>query len=142
MLKILMVPALVMAFVATPAMAQDADKARKMALAQEYSSVVPLKQEVEHTIEQLALQVPVDQRVLFKSILAKHIKVDRLKTASEMALVENFTAAELKAWVDFLKTPEGQSVTKKMPIYQEQVQPVLQQMVQEAIVSMQAQMQK
>lgn len=131
---------LVVTVLAMPAFAQGDDTARKIELAQQYSKLVPIDSEVDKTIEQLALQVPVDQRVLFKSILQRTIKADRLKAASELALSDLFTAKELEAMVTFYGTPEGQAIKDKMPDYQERLQPVLQQMVQDALVSLQSQM--
>jgi hypothetical protein len=120
--------------------AQEPDLAKKMELAQEYSKLVPVDTEINKTIEQLSLQVPVAQRVLFKSILQTNIKADRLRTASELALTEIFTEDELAALVAFYRTSAGQSIKDKMPEYQSRLQPVLQEMVQDSMQALQKQM--
>ena len=124
-----------------PVMAFADDAADKVVLAKEYSKLVPVDQDVDKTIEQLALQVPVAQRVQFKSILKQTIKPEKLQTVSELALVDLFTKDELEAMIAFYKTPEGQSIKDKMPEYQNRLQPVLSAMIQEAANSLQQQMQ-
>ena len=140
MRSLLLASTLMIGLVALPAIAQDKNLAAKMELAQEYSKLVPVEAEVETSIEQLALQVPVAQRVLFKSILKENIKADRLKLVSEMALVELFTVKELKAMNEFYGTPEGKAIKDKMPEYQERLQPILQGMIQDSIQSLERQM--
>lgn len=142
MRKLLMTTSFLL-FCAVPVAAAQGsnDATKRMELAQEYSTLVPVDAEIDKTIEQIALQVPVDQRVLFKSILARTIKADRLRSASELALVEIFTADELQALVDLYKTPQGRSIKDKMPEYQERLQPVLEQMIRDAAASLQQQIQ-
>lgn len=125
-----------------PIMARADDSAEKVALAKEYSQLVPVDSEIATTIEQLALQVPVAQRVQFKAILAQTIKPEKLKAASELALIDIFTEDELEALIEFYKTPEGQAIKTKMPEYQNRLQPVLSAMIQEAATSLQNQMQQ
>lgn len=139
MRSLLLTSVLVLGLV-SPIAAQENDLATKMELAQEYSKLVPIGAEVDKTIEQLALQVPVAQRVLFKTILKQNIKVDRLKASSEMALTEIFTVEELQALNAFYSTSVGQKIKDKMPEYQERIQPILQQMVQDSLAALQKQM--
>lgn len=127
--------------IAMPAPEQGANvMAEKMELAQQYSKLVPVGADIKKTIEQLALQVPVAQRTQFKSILDRTIKADRLKSTSEMALVEIFTKDELAALIAFYKTPEGQSIKDKMPEYQGRLQPVLETMIKDSVSSLENQM--
>ena len=117
----------------------SAELAAKIELAKKYSAAVPVETEIANSIEKLVLQVPVDQRALFKSILQRFIKADRLRTVSELALAETFTQDELKAMVAFYETPEGKAVREKMGLYQEKMQPIMEQMVRDAVESFQAQ---
>jgi hypothetical protein len=140
-MRALLLGTALVAFTSIPVMAQDAaTMATKMELAQEYSKLVPVDSDIEKTVEQLALQVPVSQRTQFKSILDRTIKADRLKSASEMALVDIFTAEELAALIAFYKTPEGQAIKDKMPEYQGRIQPVLEGMIKDSVNSLQSQM--
>jgi hypothetical protein len=124
-----------------PVFAQDDndDLSRKLELAKEYSKVVPVEEEINKSIGQLIVNVPVDQRGLFKSILERNIKADRLKAVSELALAETFTIEEIQAMIAYYKSPEGQAVREKMPEYQSKLQPVLEQMVRDSIEAFQNQ---
>ena len=102
-------------------------------MAKQYSQVVPVQDEVNTAIENLVLQVPKDDRVLFKSILERTIKVPQLQKTSEMALADIFSEQELQALVTFYSSPEGMAVREKMPEYQQRLKPVLEQMIRESL---------
>ena len=121
--------------------AQTVELSKKLTLAKEYSKIAPVDVEVNNAIEGLILNVPKENRILFKSILERNINTQRVQSASEMALAEIFTLEELKAMVDFYSTEEGKSVRSKMPDYQERLKPVLEQMVRDALQSYQSQVQ-
>ena len=126
--------------IVSPVMADDTeDLAKKLRLAKEYSSQAPVADEVKQTIDALAIQVPMDKRVVFRSALERTIDADQLETISEMALAEVFTEAELQALVDFYSTPEGQATRVKMPQYQDRIKPVLEQMIRDAVETFQKQ---
>jgi len=120
--------AIILTFMATGAYAQD-DIDRRLELAKKYSSVVPVSTDIAGAIDEMVIQVPVEQRPLFRSIL---IKADRVETASELALAETFTAGELEKLVEFYSTPEGKSIKQKMMKYQDRLQPILQSMIEDA----------
>ena len=128
----------------TSVMAQDAasdELSKKLTLAKQYSQAVPVEKEVANAIEGLVVQVPKEDRVLFKSILDRTIDVSRVRSASEMALAELFTVQELEAMIEFYNSPEGQAVREKMPEYESRLEPVLGQMVRTAVESYAAQKQ-
>ncbi|GEM_PF-2019940 len=135
-MKTLLMTGLSVAVLSMPAMAQEessADLAKKIDLAKQYSQVVPVQDEVNTAIENLVLQVPKDDRVLFKSILERTIKVPQLQKTSEMALADIFSERELQALVTFYSSPEGMAVREKMPEYQQRLKPVLEQMIRESL---------
>lgn len=135
-MKTLLMTGLSIAVLSMPAMAQEessADLAKKIDLAKQYSQVVPVQDEVNTAIENLVLQVPKDDRVLFKSILERTIKVPQLQKTSEMALADIFSEQELQALVTFYSSPEGMAVREKMPEYQQRLKPVLEQMIRESL---------
>lgn len=140
MKKLLTSAAIILLTTATPVLAQDArDMAERMEMAKEYSEIMPVEDDIAAAIDEMAKQVPVDQRPLFRSILERSIKADRIQTTSELALAEIFTVEELEMLVEFYSTDEGKAVKRKMPEYQARLQPVIQQMVQDAVQSLQAQ---
>ena len=71
--------------------------------------------------------------MIFESILRRTIKKDRLEAVSEMALADIFTEKELQAMVDFYASPEGKAIHEKMPQYQERLEPVIQEMLGNAV---------
>lgn len=141
-MRLFLSTALIIGAFSFPTLAQDqntTDLAKKLELAKQYSDSVPVAEEVNKSIEQLIVQVPVDQRVLLKSTLQRHIKVDQLKSVSEMALADVFTVKELEALAAFYATPEGKAIKEKMPAYQARLEPVLNQMIRDAVESFDAQ---
>ena len=116
-----------------PAIAQNNASDESMALAREYTQSFPVEEDINAAIENMLLQVPASDRVLLKSILERNISIDRLKTASELALTEVFTTKELRALVEFYQTEEGRAVKEKMPTYQQKIQPVLEDMLRQAL---------
>lgn len=139
MTKFIAYTALFFVLTVTNAQAQEDEMAKRMELAKEYSKVVPVSTDIANAIDEMVTQVPVDQRPLFRSILERSIKAERVETSSELALAETFTAAELEKLIEFYSTPEGKSIKTKMPEYQSRLQPILQGMVVEAVQSLQAQ---
>jgi len=114
--------------------AQDtSDMAEKLNLAKQYTQSVSIEDEINKSIEELVVQVPVDKRALLKSTLERNIKIDRLQSVSEMALADVFTLDELKALVAFYETPEGKAIKEKMPLYQSRLEPILGQMIRDAV---------
>lgn len=132
--------AFLLIFAVTSAHAQD-DINKRLELAKKYSEVVPVSTDIANAIDEMVTQVPVDQRALFRSILERSIKAERVQTASELALAETFTAPELEKLIEFYATAEGKSIKQKMPQYQEKLQPILQSMVQDAVQNLRSQTQ-
>lgn len=135
-MKIFLLSVLTIGLISLPAMAQDtSDTAAKMDLAKKYSTLAPLQDAINKSIEELVLQVPMDNRVLLKSTLERNIKIDQLESVSEMAMVDVFTLNELEALVAFYETPEGRAIKDKMPLYQSRLEPIITQMIRDAVES-------
>lgn len=133
-MKLFLITALSIGFLTSTASAQDSsDMARKLELAKQYSASVPVAEEIEKSISELTIQVPVEKRALLKSTLQRNIKIDQLQSVSEMSLADVFTVAELEALVNFYKTPEGKAIKDKMPEYQSRLEPILGQMIRDAV---------
>ena len=133
MKHLLIVALTVTSILSAPAIAQESDITEKMALARDYTTSFPVEDDITAAIDNMVLQVPTADRVLLKSILERNINIERLQTASELALTEVFTEEELKALVAFYKTEEGRAVKEKMPVYQQKIQPVLEDMLRQAL---------
>jgi len=138
---LLLASVLVLSYV-SPSLAQDSEESslsERLAVASEYTTIFPVQGDIEKAIEAMVLQVPVTDRVLLQSILQRTVKSDRLESVSELALAETFSLEELKALIAFYKTDHGQSIKQKMPQFQAQIQPVLEQMLREALEDYQRQ---
>lgn len=108
---------------------------KRLVLAKQYFEIFPMEDEIKEAIDQLVLNVPKSERVLFKTILERHIKIPRILAVSEMALAEIFTQDELRAMVAFYSTDEGKAIREKMPLYRQATDPILEQMVSDAVES-------
>lgn len=111
----------------------DDVEAAKFALAKKIIAINPVEDDLNRTINQIAERVPANRRALFKSIMDRSIKIDRLNTAAQLAFTEVFTLAELEAMYAFYSSPEGQAVQNKMPQFNERINPVIESMVEDAM---------
>jgi|GEM_PF-2019403 len=114
-----------------------APSAERLALAKQYVASVPVESEVKAAVEQLATKVRPEQRVLFRTLADSTIDYQRLRTAAELATAESFTDAEIKAMIEFFGSPVGQSIRKKLPAYEAQIQPVLTEVLQKFVMKLQ-----
>lgn len=112
---------------------QDPALAEKFNLANKILKINPVEQDLNDAIDALADQVPANRRILFKSIIDRSIKIDRLNAAAQLAFVEVFTKEELQAMHDYYASEEGVSIQKKMPEFEERIQPVIKSMVEDAV---------
>ncbi|GEM_PF-3208493 len=118
--------------------ADDAqNNSAKFELAKEIIRLSPIEGPLNQTIEDLSLKVSADKRILFKSIINRSIKVDRLNAAAELAFVEIFTLEELKAMREYYASEAGKSIRVKMPLFEERVNPVIRSMIEDALFNVQ-----
>ncbi len=120
-------------------MAQESNLDERIKVAQGYTEIFPVKNDIETAIGNMILQVPAADRPLLQSILQRNVNADSLKTASELALAETFTLDELKALMAFYKTDAGKAVKEKMPQFQQKIQPILEAMVRKSLEEFQKQ---
>jgi hypothetical protein len=112
---------------------QNPEMVEKFELAKKILKINPVQKDLDQEISALAAQVPANRRVLFKSIIDRSIKIDRLNTAAQLALVEVFTTQELEAMFDYYSSVEGQAIQDKMPAFEEKLAPVIRSMVEDAV---------
>lgn len=115
----------------------SSDTAIKHGLAREIIRLSPVEGDLSKTIQELSMNVPADKRILFKSIVNRSIKVDRLNAAAEVAFVEIFTLDELESMRDYYASEQGQSIRKKMGAFEERIQPLMDAMVEDALFNVQ-----
>ncbi len=114
-------------FLSWPASADDLSE--RLLIAKQYSKIIPVQKSIDDVIDNIIVEIPKDDRVIFESILRRTIKKDRLEAVSEMALADIFTKAELEAMVAFYASEEGKAIHEKMPNYRERLEPIIQEML-------------
>ena len=101
-------------------------KAQREQEAARYLKATPPKEMFEDMAEQMAKNMPPNERAEFKAILMKHLNIEAVTQAMKDSLVKNFTADELKALADFYGSPVGKSAMKKFGTYMADVMPTVQ----------------
>lgn len=118
--------------------AQDNDEAGDMAtrmnLAKMMHEIKPARGQVEAAIEAVAARLQPQQQQDFVAKMTNTFDFERLQQISTKAMAEVFTEAELQKMVDYFGSPEAQSISKKMPVYQSIMQPEITKMLDEAII--------
>lgn len=94
--------------------------------ADRYLSVSSPREMFQDVAEQLALNLPPEQREQFKSILTRHLDIEAVTKSMKDSMVKVFTADELAALADFYGSPVGISAMKKMGVYMGELMPTIQ----------------
>ena len=113
-------------FAVGPVWALEDTPANREQEAGRYLQATPPKEMMADMAEQMAKNLPQDQRDAFKDLLIKHLDIDALTKAIKEAMIKNFTADELKALADFYGSPVGKSAMKKFGTYMADVMPSIQ----------------
>lgn len=121
----------------TAATAPEAYSAEKLELAKKYVATVPVENDIKRAVEELALKIKPEQRVLYRSLAEKSIDYNRLRAAAELATAELFTEKEIEAMTAFFSSPEGQSVRAKLPKFEERMQPIMIEVMQSFAMKLQ-----
>ncbi len=109
-----------------PILALEDTKANREQEAARYLKATPPKEMFEDMAEQMAKNMPPDQRGDFKALLVKHLDIEALTKVMKEAMIKNFTADELKALADFYGSPVGKTAMKKLGPYMADVMPSIQ----------------
>ncbi len=100
--------------------------------AERYIQVSPPKA----LFEDMAANLPADQREQFKKIMTTQVDIAALSKAMIDAMVKNFTTDELKALADFYGSPVGKSAMQKFGAYMADIMPVVQAEIMKAAAKM------
>ncbi len=115
----------VLAITAT-AFALDDTPANRSQEAGRYLLATPPEDTMKDMAEQMAMNLPPENRAMFKKLMTEHMDLSAMTKAMKDALVEHFTADELKALADFYGSPVGKSAMKKFGAYMADVMPDIQ----------------
>ena len=109
----------------------------RLAIAQQYTQVQPLLPLVEDTLKAYANMMPEENRQAFMASTKSRIDIQALETLMLSLLAKHFTVKELSAMVGFYGSPEGQAISKKMPLYTaeflQKFQPLMVQQMQDML---------
>lgn len=111
--------------------------AERVELARQYIASVPVEDEIKAAIDQMANNIQADQRLLFRSIADKSIDYTKLREAAVKSTAEIFTESEIKAMIDFFGSTDGRAIRAKLPQYEAQIQPVLNEVLQAFVLKLQ-----
>ena len=110
----------------TTAWAVDDSPERRKQEAARYMEATPPQALFADMAEQMAKNMPPEQRDTFKTTLTKHLDIAAITSAITEAMVRNFTADELQALANFYGSPVGKSAMKKFGTYMADVMPAIQ----------------
>jgi hypothetical protein len=94
--------------------------------ADRYLETTPPRDLFQDVAEQVSANLPPPDRQRYKDLMTKHLDIDALTKAIKVALVNHFTADELKALADFYGSSVGKSAMKKFGAYMTEVMPSIQ----------------
>lgn len=115
--------------------AADPDLARKIELAKEMHKIRPARTQVEEAVNQVGRNLPPLERDRFLKMVEKAFDYDALEKLSTDTMVELFTVPELEKMVDYFGSEEARAIEKKLPQYQEKIQPEIIRMLDAAMIA-------
>lgn len=129
---------LAVSFLALPVMAQEQGTAppdgERLTLAQKMHDIWPIRPRVESALSIVAESLPEENRLAFKAQMRKNIQFALLEEESTKAMARIFTKEELEKMIAFYGSSEGRSISAKTQDYELALQPVLQKMMDKAIL--------
>lgn len=139
MIRTLLLSLVAVGAMAGTAMAQDnkpadPDYAKRLELSQQMHKIRPAKAQVQEAVEQVSANLSPAERDKFKKMVEKAFDYDKLEKLSTETMAELFTVGELQKMVDYFGSAEAESIARKLPKYQEKVQPAIIQMLDAAMI--------
>lgn len=110
------------------------DAQERRALAQEMHEIWPIRPRIENVLDEFSETLTFEERPTFKAAMRRAIKFDRLEKESIEAMAKIFTKQELEAMVAFYGSPIGRSVNAKTEDYQTLIEPVITEMLDQALM--------
>lgn len=122
----------------SPALAQeggkDADRAKRIELATEMHKIRPAKAQVQDAVNQVGQNLPPLDRDRFMKMVENAFDYTKLEKLSIDTMADLYTTQELTKMVEYFGSAEARSIEKKLPTYQEKVQPEIFRMLDSAII--------
>ncbi|MCA9233185.1 MAG: DUF2059 domain-containing protein [Planctomycetales bacterium] len=105
--------------------AEDTPEARREAV-EKYLAIMPLPEMLREMTEEIAKQIPEEQRPHFFDVMNNKIDIPKIEAAAKESLARHLTLAELNHLIAYMEAPEGKSAMKKMKYYMADVMPTMQ----------------
>lgn len=112
------------------------DLAQRVELSRKLHEIRPATLQVEAALTQVAQRLPETERKAFIDRMMSAIDAKKLEEVSVNAMASVFTLPELQKMLDYFSTPEAHSISDKMPIYQNMLQPEIVKMLDKAMMEM------
>lgn len=114
----------------------DAEQKERLALAEQMHEIWPIRIRMENAIDKIVKAVQEDKQAEVKAAMRKSMQYDKLREESIKAMVETFTAEELKAMIAFYGSDTGRSISAKTPDYEAAITPALSSMMDKAMLDL------
>lgn len=124
---------------AVPATAQTAadsgDRAKRVELATEMHKIRPAKAQVQDAVTQVGQNLPPMERDRFTKMVDKAFDYPKLEKLSIDTMADLYTVRELEKMVEYFGSAEARSIEKKLPTYQQKIQPEIIKMLDAAMIA-------
>ncbi len=111
------------------------DYEAKLKLSKEMHEIWPIRSRMERALDAISKRAPEARQQVFKTEMRKMIDFKALEQASVDAMVDIFTVGELEAMIAFYGSKEGRSIDYKKGDYENALEPVMQKMVDKAVLN-------
>ncbi len=105
----------------------------RLAAAKHYFEVASMEELMEGMAAEMSKTLPPEQGALFKTMMAKHVRIPVVEEAATKSLAKHLNLAEITLLTKFLEDPVGKSAMGKMKFYMADLMPVIQAEVGRAI---------
>jgi hypothetical protein len=114
--------------------AQDT-REKRLRLAERMHEIWSTRERINDALESMAQRYPESERDSFMNAMQLAIDYGKVEEASIDAMVKTYTAQELQSMVDYYGSQAGQSAEAKRSIYRDRIQPVIQKMIDKALMA-------
>ena len=125
-----------------PIIAYSGEHDDKVLAAERYAKITPMKEKISDSAQRLSLQLPLEQREMFITMMTERVDLKLLEKTAIEAMVNTFTLEEINAFADFYGSEVGRSAMKKFGIYTATILPVMQKEIQRALATFSKQEQR
>ncbi|MEM6812496.1 MAG: DUF2059 domain-containing protein [Pseudomonadota bacterium] len=112
----------------------DANFEKRLELAAQMHEIWPIRTKIEKALDLISQRMDESQRLEFKSAMRRAINFTSLEKASIDAMADIYSVSELEAMINFYGSKAGRSASEKVLDYETALRPIMQQMVDQALL--------